>query len=279
MRKGAAVIEGSQGEALGLGVVLLLLGLLALGGPAAPVVPGHFWVPGAEDTALLETHWRRELAGPEPPPSADLEAAWGRLQQSPSPELAQDFRAQAGRYAKAEGDRAFLHRGRLLALELEGLLLTSGCQWGTPEAPSPRLSELGLALLGQARTAGAISGRGGCNRAELLLLRELFLRTWVTLGGQAPETSLHWLESRLLGRWMVEASESLPLDQRILKAQDLARLDPRFSYLFVAGIRALQEGQFSEAKRLLLASVKRQEEARGSAGRLLWILTLTGDLE
>jgi hypothetical protein len=273
------VIEGSQGEALGLGAVLLLVGLLALGGPEAPAVPGHFWVPTPEEAALLETHWKRELAGPEPRQDADLEAAWVDLQRAPNPELVEAFKAQARRYAGAEGDRAFLQRGRLLALELEGLLLTSGCQWGTPEAPTPRLLELGLALLGQARTAGAISGQGGCDGAELLLLRELFLRTWVTLGGQAPESSLHWLETRLLGRWLVEASESLPLDQRILKAEALARFDTRFPYLFVAGIRALREGEFPEGKRLLVASVKRQEEAGVSAGRLLWILTLTGDLE
>ena len=271
------VARHPQGEALGLGLVLLTLGLLALGGVPPLEVPGRAWKPTAQEAQLLEAHWKRELGGRAAVQDGALTAAWRRLQVGPTAEAGAAFGAQARRFAGEHGDRALLLAGRHLALELEGLLRTAGCQWQGPG--NERLGMLGGALLGQARAAGALPASGPCGEAQLLLLRELFLRTWATLGGLDPEEALPYLEKRLLGRWLVEASETLTLAERVQRAETLAPYDPRFSYLFTVGVLAVRDGEYQEGKRLLLASVQRREGAARSAGRLLWILSASGLLD
>ncbi len=272
-----SVARHPEGEALGLGLVLLTLGLLALGGTPPPEVPGRAWEPTAQEAQLLKAHWQREMGSEEARVDGPLEGAWGKLQAGPTAERGAAFALEAQRFAGVHGERALLLAGRRLALELEGLLRTSGCQW--QGAGEGRLGLLGGALLGQARTAGALPASGACGEAQLLLLRELFLRTWATLGGLDPEQALPYLEKRLLGRWLVEASETLTLEERVQRAEGLAPFDPRFSYLFTVGVLAVRDGEYQEGKRLLLASVQRREGAARSAGRLLWILSVSGLLD
>lgn len=175
--------------------------------------------------------------------------------------LEADVLQQVRAFVERSGEEGYLAVGTFMARNLRQRLVALDEELQASQLEAARflamrgdsdgvrdLRALGGDFLEHAVGTGLLSGDAQTRAARGWVASTLFVQRWlIPLGGQVMAGRMSREEFLLVNAWKIEASQHLPLQQRLAMLETMPQLDAGYPAPFVAGVLLARAGKNEEA--------------------------------